>query len=53
MDLDLKRLKDSLELSLRIWNWLIEIDYYLENDNIKHGKLLKVVILDKNIVSFT
>ncbi len=30
--LDVKRLKDSLSLSLKIGKWLLEIDFYLEKD---------------------
>lgn len=30
-NLDLKRLKDSLSLAFKIWNWLLETDIYLED----------------------
>ncbi len=30
-NLDLKRLKDSLSLAFKIWNWLLETDIFLEN----------------------
>jgi len=30
-NLDIKRLKDSLTLAFKIWNWLLELDFYVED----------------------
>lgn len=35
-NLDLKRLKDSLSLSFKIWNWFINLDFYKENEIIEN-----------------
>ena len=33
-NLDIKRLKDSLSLAFKIWNWLLELDYILDTETI-------------------
>lgn len=42
-NLDLKRLKDSLSLAFKIWNWLLELDIYLE-DKIVNKKYSNIFV---------